>query len=69
MSSCTCRFTALRTSGRLMVISATPSVTSVSSVSYVGAVSTVVMAAPYRNAGRPVMACPMIRVWTSSVPS
>ena len=33
MSSCTCRFTALRTSGRLMVISATPSVTSVSSVS------------------------------------
>ena len=33
MSSWTCRFTALRTSGRLMVISATPSVTSVSSVS------------------------------------
>ena len=33
MSSCTCRFTALRTSGRLMVISAMPSVTSVNSVS------------------------------------
>jgi hypothetical protein len=23
----------------------------------------------YRNAGSPVMACPMIRVWTSLVPS
>jgi hypothetical protein len=61
----------LRTSGRLMVISAMPSVTSVKRVLYstlVGAVSTVVMA-NYRNAARPVMACPMISVWTSSVPS
>src|SRR6478609_481366 len=52
MSSWTCRFTALRTSGRLMMISATPSLTSVSSVSYVGASLTDVMARPLPERGQ-----------------